>query len=155
MGTPLTRIVSSVAFFGSILLGCGGAVHVVGDDGDGGVSTPDSGFTGTPDSGKSPDSGPGDGGSLDSGDSAHPIACGTSTCDGATQYCFYTPGCIEEGDGGTNENWVCTPIPSACTGHADTCGCILDLLNGPGPGTSGDTVVPAAGVDCTVTNNCA
>jgi hypothetical protein len=143
MHSSLLRVFTCLVLVTPSTLGCT-ATHVVGSD-DGGEMSDDGG-------GKSEDGG--GGGMDDGGGKTHAIACGSATCDGTTEYCLYTPGCIEKPDGATNRSFVCTPIPSACVESTNTCQCILESINKEF-GSSGDTVDPDAGADCTVTNNCA
>jgi hypothetical protein len=85
-------------------------------------------------------------------DASTAIACGSTTCNAATEYCDITPACIEAPDGATNAKSVCTPIPSNCA-NSNTCQCILNgILSEHGPDSA--SVVPE-GAGCAVTENCA
>jgi hypothetical protein len=85
-------------------------------------------------------------------DAAIPIACGSTTCNAATEYCDVTPACIATPDGGSSASSTCTPIPSSCSGSADICQCILNgVLSQDGPGSAS---VVKDGAACSLTENC-
>jgi hypothetical protein len=52
-----------------------------------------------------------------------PLACGSLTCNGNTQFCAESGGGAQPPDGGSNFTYSCDPIPAACTA-APTCACI-------------------------------
>ncbi len=51
------------------------------------------------------------------------ITCGSSTCDGLTQYCMHGIGGAVLPDGGANSIYMCEPIPTACTINR-SCACM-------------------------------
>lgn len=62
------------------------------------------------------------GGGSDAGHGS--FACGTKTCDSATQYCEIAPIChLTARDAGSN--YGCSPLPSECVGSSG-CSCIVN-----------------------------
>jgi hypothetical protein len=66
-----------------------------------------------------PEAGPG-GGGKDAGS----FACGSSSCDVATEFCYEAGGGAVKPDGGDNFTSACTPIPPQCQPNP-TCDCVV------------------------------
>ena len=66
---------------------------------------------------------------VDVGSNQCGFACGSTTCDGVTQFCEHSAGGVMLPDGGANEWWTCKPIPAACDADR-SCACIVKASGG-------------------------
>ena len=83
--------------------------------------------------GGSTNAGGGGKGPCDESGSCGPFACGSMTCDGATQYCLdsYT-------EGMSDDVYTCEPLPAACKDQ-QTCACVEAETGHSCPGAPGCT----------------
>lgn len=84
---------------------------------------------------------------------AGPFACGSSTCNGAAEYCQHMPPCASlMPDSGTN---TCRAIPDKCTNKANACQCIVNFITSlEGQPPLGANFVIDGGSGCAVFVSC-
>ena len=59
-----------------------------------------------------------------------PLACGSLSCNGATQYCAEIGGGPAPPDGGSNTSYNCDTIPAQCQ-PSPTCACVQQAAGSP------------------------
>jgi hypothetical protein len=72
------------------------------------------------------------------------FACGSATCDSASEFCMESGGGVQLPDGGSNFNEECQPLPSQCE-TSPTCACVLAAMSG---GCECSTAGSAVTVEC-------
>jgi hypothetical protein len=57
------------------------------------------------------------------------FACGSATCDSASQFCMESGGGVQLPDGGSSFSETCQPLPTQCE-STPTCDCVLAAMSG-------------------------